>query len=160
MHRVLVVLIVALAVTTTVLFIQGLAVPAVLGWVVTAGLVGWGAVAARNRPSDPTASPTGAPKPATVPPDGHIRFTLVVEGLNADRLAAAWSDLCRPDLEPPDELRLLFRTFTVVEGLRFRFLKGDPAATATLLRDVLWTATGVAVRTRLEPAAERTAVWG
>jgi hypothetical protein len=53
----------------------------------------------------------------------------------------------------------LFRTFTVVEGRRFRFRAGDPAATAALLRDVLGSAAGAPVRTALEPAAERTPPW-
>jgi hypothetical protein len=70
-----------------------------------------------------------------------------------------WSDLCRPDRPATEEFRLLFRNFTVVEGRRFRFLKGDPTATAALLTSVLGAAAGVPVRTRLEPAAERTPPW-
>jgi hypothetical protein len=54
---------------------------------------------------------------------------------------------------------MLFRDFTLVEGRRFRFLKGDPQATAQLLSTVLGTAAGIPVRTVLEPAAERTPPW-
>src|SRR5262249_22639183 len=150
-------LFVGMGVSTAVLFARGLWPLGVLGVTILAGLVGWGARAARRRrPDDPAAVPFGAPRPANVPPDGHIRFTLVVEGLERDRIAEVWSDLCRPDRPAPDDLRLLFRNFTVVEGRRFRFLRGDPTATAALLTAVLGTAAGVPVRTHLEPAAERT----
>jgi hypothetical protein len=154
------VLIAGLGVSTAVLFAQGRVALGVVGSAIVAGLVTWWAgVARRRRPGGP-ASPFGTPRPATVPPDGHIRFTLVVEGLAPDRIAEVWADLCRPDQPPSEELRLLFRNFTVVEGRRFRFLRGDPTATAALLRDVLGAATGVPVRTSLEPAAERTPPWG
>jgi hypothetical protein len=149
-----------LGVATAVLFAKGLVAPAVLGSALVACLLAWGARAARaRRPGDPTASPSGVPKAASVPPDGHIRFKLVVEGLEPDRVAEVWSDLCRPDRPATEELRLLFQNFTVVEGRRFRFLKGDPTATAALLKSVLGAAAGVSVRTRLEPAAERTPPW-
>ena len=153
-------LIAGLGVATTVLFARGQVVPGLLGAAALAGLVAWAARAARRQgPDDPAASPFGDPRPASAPPDGHIRFTLVVEGLDPDRIAEVWADLCRPDRPPTEELRLLFRTFTVVEGRRFRFREGDPAATAALLRDVLGAAAGVPVRTALEPAAERTPPW-
>ena len=105
------------------------------------------------------AVPFGEPKPAIAPPDGHVRFTLVVEGLTPARVAEVWSDLCRPDREATEAFRLLFRDFTVVDGIRFRFQKGDPNATAALLTDVLSNASGISVRTCLEPAAERTPPW-
>src|SRR5206468_5287273 len=35
------------------------------------------------------------PKAATHPPDGQERFTIVVDGANADELVRAWSDLCQ-----------------------------------------------------------------
>jgi hypothetical protein len=159
-HMAFTILIAGLGVTTAVLFAKGLVAPAVLGSALVACLLAWGARAARaRRPGDPTASPSGVPKAANVPPDGHIRFTLVVEGLEPDRVAEVWSDLCRPDRPATEELRLLFQNFTVVEGRRFRFLKGDPTATAALLKSVLGAAAGVPVRTRLEPAAERTPPW-
>jgi hypothetical protein len=155
-----VILIAGVGVSTAILFARGFVAPGVLGAAVLACLVGWGArVANRRRVGDPAAVPFGTPRPANAPPDGHIRFTLVVEGLEPDRIAEVWSDLCRPDRAATEELRLLFRNFTVVEGRRFRFRKGDPAATATLLKAVLGAAAGVAVRTSLEPAAERTPPW-
>ena len=123
-HMAFTILIAGLGVTTAVLLAKGVVAPAVLGSALVACLLAWGARAARaRRPGDPTASPSGVPKAANVPPDGHIRFTLVVE------------------------------------GRRFRFLKGDPTATAALLKSVLGAAAGVPVRTRLEPAAERTPPW-
>jgi hypothetical protein len=161
LHLAFVLLTGAVGALTAILFARGLVAPGVLGCAALAGLVGWGARAARRRrPSEPGAPAAGGPRPASVPPDGHIRFTLVVEGLDPDRVAALWSDLCRPGRPASEDLRLLFRNFTVVEGRRFRFLRGDPAATAALLASVLGEAAGVPVRTSLEPAAERTPPWG
>src|SRR5262245_17857933 len=165
MHRrlaslALVLLTAGLGIGTATLFANERVALGVLAALVLACLVGWGARAARERrPTDSAALPAGAPRPASAPPDGHVRFTLVVEGLDLDRIAEVWSDLCRPDRPPPEELRLLFRTFTVVEGRQFRFLRGDPEATAALLVRVLGAAAGVPVRTSLEPAAERTPPW-
>jgi len=165
MHRRLaslafVLLTVGLGIGTAALFANGRVMPGVLGAVSTAGLVACGALATRGqRPTNPSALPSGGPRPASAPPDGHVRFTLVVEGLEPDRIAAVWSELCRPDRPPPEGLPLLFRTFTVVEGRRFRFRHGDPAAAAALLARVLKETSGVPVRTSLEPAAERTPPW-
>ena len=158
-HRALTLLIVVAAVSTALLFAGGHVGPVVAGAALLVVLAAWGAWAAGRRPKDPATSPFAAPRPATAPPDGHVRFTLVVDGLEPDRIAEVWADLCRPDREPSEELRLLFRTFTVVEGRRFRFRKGDPTATAALLTGVLGAAAGVPVRTSLEPAAERTPPW-
>jgi hypothetical protein len=160
LHLAFVLLVGGIGVSTVILFANGRVGPGVVGAAVIACLVGSGAWAASRRtPSEPAAPPFAAPRPASAPPDGHIRFTLVVEGLEPDRIAEVWSALCRPDRPAPEELRLLFRNFTVVEGRRFRFLKGDPAATAALLTGVLGAAAGAPVRTRLEPAAERTPPW-
>src|SRR6476659_3450782 len=91
------VLIAGLGVLTVILFVRGLVAPGVLGAAIIACLGGWGVRAASKRqPGDPTAFPVGGPRPANAPPDGHIRFTLVVQGLEPDRIAAVWSDLCRP----------------------------------------------------------------
>src|SRR5262245_24142825 len=155
-----VLLAVALSFGTAALFANGRVVLGVLGAVASFGLLGCGAWAVRGRPpTDPPAPPSGDPRPASAPPDGHVRFTLVVEGLESDRIANVWSDLCRPDRPAPEGLRLLFQNFTVVEGRRFRFRRGDPAEAAALLASVLGAASGVPVRTSLEPAAERTPLW-
>ncbi|HVK13153.1 MAG TPA: hypothetical protein VM597_30650 [Gemmataceae bacterium] len=158
LHIVLAVLLLIAGVVTTVLFASGLFVPGVLGVIASVGLLGaW--VNDARRPSDWPSSPGAATRPASAPPDGHLRFTLVVEGLEPDRIAGVWTDLCRPDRPPAEDVRQLFQNFTVVEGRRFRFRDGDPTATAALLTHVLGTAAGVPVRTTLEPAAERTPPW-
>jgi len=157
-------LIAALAVMSIVLLIQGLKGDAIaigaglLTFAIVIGLVGWRfRNAATHAPSG--ASPLGEPKPATAPPDGHIRFTVAVENLSPTRIAELWSDLCRPNSEVTEAFRLLYRNFTVLEGNRFRFIKGEPQATAALLADVLSAAAGTPVRTIVEPAAERTPLW-
>ena len=155
-----VLLTVVLGIGSVVLFVNERVLPGVLGVAATVALVACGAWAARGRGgAKPSALSAGGPRPASAPPDGHVRFTLVVEGLEPDRIAELWSELCRPDRPPPEGLPLLFRNFTVVEGRRFRFREGDPAAAAALLVRVLGAAAGVPVRTSLEPAAERTPPW-
>lgn len=159
-YLVIAILIAGLGVSTVILFIQGRVIPGVIGTAVFVAIMLLAARTSRNqRSSDPTAVSSGSPKPANAPPDGHIRFTLVVQGLEPDRVAEVWSYLCRTDREPSEEFRLLFRNFTVVEGQRFRFRHGDPTSTAALLTSVLRDATGVSVKTTLEPAAERTPNW-
>lgn len=159
-HRALAVLTAGLGIAAAFLFLHRRVAPAVVAAAAFAVLYVWVVWAARQRrPGEPAAASPDAPRPATAPPDGHIRFTLLVEGLEADRLAQVWSDLCRPDRPPSEDLRQLFRTFTVAEGPRFRFRGGDPTATAALLASVLGAAAGAPVRTRLEPAAERTPLW-
>src|SRR5262245_8103614 len=120
LHILLAVLLLIAGVLTTVLFAGGLFVPGVLGVITSVGLLGaW--VNDARRPEDWPVAPTGATRPAIAPPDGHMRFTLVVEGLEPDRIAGVWADLCRPDRPPTDDVRQLFRNFTVVDGQRFRF---------------------------------------
>ena len=144
---------------TAVAFQNGLDTLGLMGLVAVAVLIGSGAIISRSWSGDSPAYSAGTPKSASVPPDGHVRFTLVVGGLDPERIAAVWADLCRPDRAPSEELRLLFQNFTVVEGPRFRFLNGDPIATAALLTSLLRDVTGASVRTTLEPAAERTPHW-
>lgn len=160
MRIVFAVLLAGVGISTVLLFVNRLAVAGVLGAGLGVGLIAWASRTGNKRfAAESTEQSVDTPRPATVPPDGHIRFTLVVEGLEPARVAQVWSDLCRPDRVPTDELRQLFRNFTVTEGQRFRFRSGDPKTTAELLTSVLGTATGVPVRTRVEPAAERTPVW-
>src|SRR5262249_22048295 len=46
------------------------------------------------------------PRPASVPPDGEKRFTVVVEGADPDQLIRAWSDLCQVSPTPlPPQFR-------------------------------------------------------
>jgi Amt family ammonium transporter len=67
------------------------------------------------------------PRPATVPPDGQERFTLVVDGVESEALANVWSDLCQPrGKEPAPEFRAVYPHMTTVQGNRFRFRGGDP----------------------------------
>jgi hypothetical protein len=145
---------------TIVLFANGYVAAGVLGLAAIVVLLVWAARAGEKQPvRDTTDVPLDAPRAATAPPDGHIRFTLVVEGLAPERIAEVWADLCRPDRVHSEEFRKLFQNFTVTEGRRFRFRAGDPNVTAELLTNILAAASGLPVRTRLEPAAERTPLW-
>jgi ammonium transporter len=79
-------------------------------------------------------APTQEPRPATVPPDGHKRFTVVVEGATNGDLIHAWSDLCQVGAKPASpEFKVVYPYLTTVQGNRFRFRGGDPI----LMRDNL-----------------------
>jgi Amt family ammonium transporter len=78
--------------------------------------------------------PLHEPRPATVPPDGYKRFTVVVEGANNGDLIHTWSELCQAGPQPPTpEFRAVYPYLTTVQGNRFRFRGGDP----TVMRDNL-----------------------
>jgi Amt family ammonium transporter len=67
------------------------------------------------------------PRPAAVPPDGHNRFTVVVDGADSSDLIHAWSGLCQAGAKPPTpEFRTVYPFVTTVQGNRFRFRGGDP----------------------------------
>jgi hypothetical protein len=74
------------------------------------------------------------PRPASVPPDGGKRFSLIVEGVNNGDLIHAWSELCQPGASPPSTaFKAIYPHVTTVQGNRFRFRGGEPQA----LRDNL-----------------------
>src|SRR5262249_35838723 len=71
--------------------------------------------------------PMFEPRPANVPPDGHERFTVVVEGAKNGDLMQTWSELCQTGPQPPtSEFRTVYPYLTTVQGNRFRFRGGDP----------------------------------
>lgn len=71
--------------------------------------------------------PLAEPRPASVPPDGKRRFTVVVEGANTPELIAAWTKLCQTGSGPPTpEFTAVYPNITTVQGNRFRFRGGDP----------------------------------
>jgi ammonium transporter len=75
-----------------------------------------------------TAPDTGyyEPRPASVPPNGVKRFTVVVDGANNGDLIHAWSGLCQAGSEPPAaEFKAVYPFVTTVQGNRFRFRGGD-----------------------------------
>src|SRR5262249_4274924 len=102
----LAILIAGIVISITSYFVVGPLAAGLVGIAVVVGMLVWMARAARSaRTGGPTADVADGPKPATAPPDGHIRFTLVVEGLDADRVAEVWAELCRPDRVPSDQFR-------------------------------------------------------
>ena len=69
------------------------------------------------------------PRPASVPPEGKRRFTVVVEGPKNGDLVHAWSELCQPSAAPPPaDFTAVYPFVTTVQGNRFRFRGGDPSA--------------------------------
>lgn len=74
------------------------------------------------------------PRPASIPPDGQKRFTVVIEGVNNDDLIHAWSNLCQAGSAPPTpEFKTVYPYLTTVQGNRFRFRGGTP----TVMRENL-----------------------
>jgi hypothetical protein len=71
-------------------------------------------------------APMHEPRPASVPPNGARRFTVVVEGVNNGDLIHVWSDLCQTGRPPSDEFKAIYPYMTTVQGNRFRFRGGDP----------------------------------
>jgi hypothetical protein len=92
------------------------------------------------------------PRPASVPPEGKRRFTVVVEGPANGDLVHAWSKLCQPgEGPPPSDFAAVYPYVTTVQGNRFRFRGGDPVllreSLERLFRDRL---DGVPIKTHVE----------
>jgi ammonium transporter len=101
--------------------------------------------------------PPHEPRPASVPPDGQRRFTVVVEGVDNDRLIEAWSALCQAGVEPPrPEFLAIYPYVTTVQGNRFRFRGGDPERMRESLAHLIQHAVGGTVRAYLDPGVNGT----
>jgi hypothetical protein len=95
------------------------------------------------------------PRPATVPPDGNHRFTVVVEGVDNDRLIGAWSALCQAGPSPPSaEFLSVYPYVTTVQGNRFRFRGGDAQRMRENLIRLFERAVGGTVRAYVDPVSE------
>jgi Amt family ammonium transporter len=66
------------------------------------------------------------PRAAVLPRDGKKRFTVVLDGLPADKIAAVWSEMCQPKNKPTKEFLEVYPKMTSLVGNRFRFADGDP----------------------------------
>lgn len=96
---------------------------------------------------------TGAkePRPATQPPDGVGRFSLVVEGVEPQRLADAWSELCQTGTVPSPEFKRVYPFFTTMQANRFRFRGGNPETVRESLERLLRSKLGDGqIRVRVE----------
>jgi len=75
------------------------------------------------------------PRAATIPPNGHKRFTVVVDGAENGDLMHAWSKLCQTGTQPPPaRFKTIYPFMTTVSGNRFRFRGGDPKQLSENLR--------------------------
>jgi ammonium transporter len=95
------------------------------------------------------------PKPASVPPDGQRRFSVVVEGVDPNALVRTWSELCKPGTQPPPaEFKAVYPYLTTVQGNRFRFRGGEPQLMKDnlerLLKSQLKTSNAAGLRARVE----------
>ena len=92
------------------------------------------------------------PRAASSPPDGHKRFTVVVEGVDDDELTNTWSELCQAGAQPPaSEFRTVYPYMTTVQKNRFQFRGGDPSVMRDNLHRLLQSRLQEArVQTRVE----------
>jgi Amt family ammonium transporter len=91
------------------------------GYIMEEGMVGKVVSDDQARPAK-----TDEPRAATEPPNGHRRFSVVVEGAGNSELIQAWSALCQTGAAPPSpEFKAVYPFLTTVQGNRFRFRGGD-----------------------------------
>lgn len=91
------------------------------------------------------------PKAAALPKDGKKRFSVVVEGLPADKIATIWGDLCQPAKKPSPDFLAVYPKMTLLSGNRFKFIDGNPEQVSAHLAKVLQAgANGGAVKTFVE----------
>jgi Amt family ammonium transporter len=78
------------------------------------------------------------PKPATVPPARPgKRYTLVLNGIDADVMSTRWRTLCQNgSTEHPPEFAAIYGQVSTVRGNRFNFRGGDPRHMKKSLEDV------------------------
>ena len=82
------------------------------------------------------------PRAATAPPpqtNGDTkRFSVVVDGVPAKELHAAWAALCQVgETPPPPEFTALYKYVTTVSGNKFRFRGGDPTKVRMAMQKLL-----------------------
>jgi ammonium transporter len=95
--------------------------------------------------------PPQEPKPASTPPDGYQRFSVVVEGISNGDLIHAWSDLCQAGVAHPPEFLAVYPNMTTVQGNRFQFRSGNPDAMRQSLERLFQDRlAGAPIRARVE----------
>jgi ammonium transporter, Amt family len=91
------------------------------------------------------------PRSATVPPDGHGRYTVVVEGPKQAELMHAWSEMCQTGKSPPAAAFVaVYPYVTTVQGNRFRFRGGDRVKMRGYLQALFQDSLGETVHTHVE----------
>jgi Amt family ammonium transporter len=95
-------------------------------------------------------TPYQEPRPATVPPDGAGRYTVVVDGPGQGELMHAWSELCQAGKTPAPEFRTVYPYITTVRGNRFRFRGGDRSTMRMQLQRLFQDNLGTTVHTHIE----------
>lgn len=91
------------------------------------------------------------PRPATAPPDGGGRYTIVVNGPTYGEMMTAWSGMCQKGATPPTpEFRAVYPHFTTVQGNRFRFHGGDRQQMRNNVQRLFQDCLGTTVQTHVE----------
>jgi ammonium transporter len=95
-------------------------------------------------------TPYTEPRPATVPPDGEGRYTVIVDGPPQGELMRAWSEMCQAGKTPAPEFRAVYPYVTTVSGNRFRFRGGDRVTMRGHLLRLFADSLGTTVQTHIE----------
>ncbi|MCI0640152.1 MAG: ammonium transporter [Gemmataceae bacterium] len=90
------------------------------------------------------------PKSAAIPPNGHTRFQVIVEGVAPQDLAQAWSDMWTPGKAVPPEFKTVYPHVTTVQGNRFSFRDGEQNQMRDALQNLFQKRFGAAVKARVE----------
>ncbi len=97
------------------------------------------------------------PRPAAVPPRMGGRFTVVLDGIDADRMGRHWRELCQDRGTPPsDAFKRVYSHVSTIRGSKFRFRGGDKEQ---LRRDLesLFQPLSPTVRAEIEMGEQRAA---
>jgi Amt family ammonium transporter len=100
--------------------------------------------------ADIAAGPT-EPRAATTPRDGKKRYSVVIEGVDGQKLIDAWSGLCHAKATPSNEFKQVYPYFSTVSGNKFRFTGGDPTVISENITRLFKTTLGSdGIRSKVE----------
>ncbi len=122
---------------------QGLDIPELgaIGYVTEDPMAPQGAV---NRP-------LAEPRAAAAPPSALKRYGIVIEGVDANLVKAAWNEMCQPKDGPDPDFVAIYPHMTLVKGNRFRFSGGDSEDVRSRMERLLSARlTGRMIRARIE----------
>ena len=87
------------------------------------------------------------PRPSIAPPSALSRYSIVIDNVTPESVAAAWKSICSNNTASSPSFKALYPNFTTVQGNRFRFRGGDSNAMrehlTTLLKSQLQNASGL-----------------
>ena len=90
------------------------------------------------------------PKPASLPPISWDRFTIELDGVDADLMRDRWRSLCKEDgAAPTAEFKNVYSHVSTIRGNQFKFRGGEPETLRASLEN-LFRPVAPAARARIE----------